>query len=158
MNYNPLNLASDIAEHHAWGIEIDNREEIFIDIQGQWSTYKLHFFWLEEANLLYMSCFSDLTHVPRLNKNLYHLLHLCNQKLWAGHFEIMFGASSIVFRHSIYLKLLDETVAFHHIEESIKMAIAEYDRFYPALHGLIRHRLLPQESLDAALLDVVGEA
>lgn len=158
MNYNPLNLASDIASSYSWGIEIDNREEIFIDINGQWCIYKIHFFWLEEANLLYISCFSDLTELKRLNKNLYELIHLCNQKLWSGHFEIMFNSASVVFRHSIYLKMLDEQAASHHIEESIKMIIAEYDRFYPALNGVLFSGLSPHASLNTALLDVVGEA
>jgi hypothetical protein len=85
------------------------------------------------------------------------LLALINEKLWLGHFDVCSDELVPMFRHTVLLRGAGG-VSPEQLEDLVDIAISECERFYPAFQFLLWGGRKPDQAIEAALLDTVGEA
>ena len=62
-----------------------------------------------------------------------------------------------MFRHTLLLRGAGPA-SVEQLEDLVDIAVSESDRYYPAFQFVIWGGKTPKEALDAALIEVVGEA
>jgi hypothetical protein len=154
---NPLDLVEEIVSAHDWPFDRCSTDEMVVDITGQWCNYHLHFAWLEDLSAMHFSCALDMR-VPRAKRTpVAELLCMVNEKLWLGHFDVAEEDGMPIFRHTTLLRgAAGPTV--EQLEDLVDIAITECERFYPAFQFVTWGGKSPKQSIEAALLDTVGEA
>jgi hypothetical protein len=154
---NPLDLVEEIVSAHDWPFDRCSTDEMVVDITGQWCNYHLHFAWLEDLSAMHFSCALDMR-VPRAKRSpVAELLCMVNEKLWLGHFDVAEEDGMPIFRHTTLLRgAAGPTV--EQLEDLVDIAITECERFYPAFQFVTWGGKSPKQSIEAALLDTVGEA
>jgi len=154
--HNPLDLVEEIVAAHDWAFD-RNDDEIFVEIPGKWSDYRLYFSWNEEMSVLQFSSAIALK-VPRERRAAVNeLLALTNEKMWLGHFDIASDEGLPLFRHAIPLRGMSGA-SVELIEDLVDIALNECERFYPALQYVVWAGKSPSEAVAAACLETVGEA
>jgi hypothetical protein len=88
---------------------------------------------------------------------LFELLAKANEKLWIGHFGMDSDDGMPLFRQSVLLRGAPGASA-ESLEDMIDIAITECERFYPAFQFVLWGGKTPEEALQAAMLECVGEA
>ena len=156
-NFDPLSVATGIAEDSFWNWERLHPDELAIDIPGQWGEYRFHLCWQAESCLFYLACFLDLKVPEPLPVGIYELLALVNRRLWMGHFDLIDG-QWIVFRYALPLSGKKPKDISSQIETLMDNVIGECETFYPVFGNLLTHGALPQDALQMGLIDTFGEA
>ena len=82
---------------------------------------------------------------------------LLNEKLWLGHFDLSSEDGMPMFRHTLLLRGAGPA-SVEQLEDLVDISVSESDRYYPAFQFVIWGGKTPKEALDAALIEVVGEA
>ena len=90
-------------------------------------------------------------------KPIYALLAAINEKLWLGHFDLSSEDGMPMFRHTLLLRGA-RPASVEQLEDLVDISVSESDRYYPAFQFVIWGGKTPKEALDAALIEVVGEA
>ena len=89
--------------------------------------------------------------------HVHHLLALINEKLWLGHFDLSSEDGTPMFRHTLLLRGAGPA-SVEQLEDLVDVSISESDRYYPAFQFVIWGGKTATEALNAALIDVAGEA
>lgn len=155
--FDPLGVATQIADEAMWNWERLRPDELIIDVPGHWGEYRFHLNWQEESHLFYLACFLDLKVPDILPEGIYELLVLVNRRLWMGHFDFV-EDQWIVFRYSLLMKSKETNDILPQVEELIDTIIGECETFYPVFGTLLTHDIPPEEALQMGLIDTVGEA
>jgi len=150
-NFDPLSVATQIAEDSLWNWERLRPDELIIDIPGHWGEYRFHLCWQAESHLFYLACFLDLKVPEPLPLGIYELLTLIKN------FDLV-DDQWIVFRYSLLLQGKKSKEVTPQIEELMETIIGECETFYPVFGTLLTHGTLPQDALQMGLIDTVGEA
>ena len=132
-------------------------QELLIVTPGQWAQYRLHCFWQMDLQALHTAALMDLTIPAEKITQINALMCLINSRLWIGHFEFSDEGTAPVFRHGHLLRG-QGSIAPEQVEDLIEVAIGECDRFYPAFQITLLTDQSPEEALQAALIETVGEA
>lgn len=156
-NFDPLNVAAEIADESLWSWERLRPDELVIDIPGHWGEYRFHLCWQAESHLFYLACFLDLKVPESLPVGIYELLMLINRRLWMGHFDLV-EDQWIVFRYALSLQNHKPKTVIPYIEELMDTIIGECETFYPVFGTLLTHDTPPRDALQIGLIDTVGEA
>lgn len=151
----PLDMLEDMASANEWRVERATSEEIFIQYQGPWEGYKLHFYWQSRLSILRVCCAIDWeldsSRWPAIND----MLNRINERLWLGHFYLSEEGHPI-FRYTLILSGT-EGITPEQLEDIVETAIGECDRIYPAFHFICDGKS-PSEAIKSAIFDVAGEA
>lgn len=155
---NPLDLVEEILQANEWHFERNNENELTVDIPGRWSSYNLYFLWQEEFGAMQMCCQFDFRLSDDQTAAMAELLMRINEKLWLGHFELPSRDRRPVFRHTAMLRGVQGGASVELIEDLVDVALAECERFYPALRMVVLDGKCANDALSAAILDPIGEA
>ena len=154
---NPLELLVEIVGANDWAYERSNSDELAVEINGRWCNYRLFFIWQAEIGALHFSCVFETRIHQESFKPVYALLAAINEKLWLGHFDLSSEDGMPMFRHTLLLRGAGPA-SVEQLEDLVDISVSESDRYYPAFQFVIWGGKTPKEALDAALIEVVGEA
>jgi hypothetical protein len=152
-----LDVLERIADDRGWFLERQDNGDLFMQTEGSWCSYSIHFTWNAEYQSLHINCCMDMRLPVEKRNEVNALLADINAKLWIGHFSI--GQESLMptYRHTL-LMLGAEAIKSLEIENIIETALGECDRFYPAFQFVVWGGKSAREAMDCALLECVGEA
>lgn len=153
---NPIDLVERVATGKDWSCERRSVEEVAVEVPGRWCDYGLYFAWSEELGALHFSCAFDMRIDAQRQAQVYELLAHLNERLWLGHFAIWMDEGIPMFRHTV--QVTDLAAARLVLEDLIAIAVAECERFYPAFQFVIWGGKSARDAIQAAMLDVMGEA
>jgi hypothetical protein len=154
---NPIDLIERIAGAHGWSFERGGDDEMSIEINGQWSDYRLFFSWLHDLRAIHFACAFELNVPDHRRSAINELLVRINERMAVGHFDLWADRGLPVFRQSTLLRGVD-AVSVEQVEDLIEIALAECERFYPAFQYVVWGGKAPADAVDAALIETVGEA
>ncbi|MFT8247033.1 YbjN domain-containing protein [Roseomonas sp. BN140053] len=154
---NPLDVVEQIISANEWAFDRRSPREMAAEAPGKWCDYGLHFAWSSEISAMHFTCAFDMKVPPERRAKLFELLALANEKLWMGHFGLEGEDGLPVFRHAVLLRGAPGASA-ESLEDMVDIAITECERFFPAFQFVLWGGRSPQDALQAAMLDCVGEA
>ena len=154
---NPLELLVEIVGANDWPHERTGLNELAVEINGRWCSYRLFFLWQEEMGALHFSCVFETRVDIQSYSRVHHLLALINEKLWLGHFDLSSEDGTPMFRHTLLLRGAGPA-SVEQLEDLVDVSVSESDRYYPAFQFVIWGGKTANEALNAALIDVAGEA
>jgi hypothetical protein len=154
---NPLDLVENLIDRNDWSFDRQGNNELTVGVEGSWCQYHLWFSWRADIRSIHFSCAYDIK-IPEKNyAGIYELLALMNERMFIGHFDTWREEGLIMFRHALLLNkngdLDDEQV-----ETLVETGMKELERFYPAIQFCIWGGKTPQDAIDAAMLETMGEA
>tara|TARA_A100000171_G_C2113568_1_gene136441 strand:- start:121 stop:627 length:507 start_codon:yes stop_codon:yes gene_type:complete len=154
---NPLDTIEEMIAAQEWPYHRLSHDEILLEIAGRWHDYRVSFFWNEDSEVLgIISSLEMPVPAERYNDTVF-LLHLINQRLGLGHFELSPEENNLVFRYA-YLMAGLKSLKSESFEELLEIVISECERFYPAFQFTVLGNKKPEEALSVTLLDTQGEA
>ena len=154
---NPLELLVEIVGANDWPHERTGLNELAVEINGRWCNYRLFFLWQEEMGALHFSCVFETRVDIQSHADVHQLLALINEKLWLGHFDLSSDDGTPMFRHTLLLRGAGPA-SVEQLEDLVDVSVSESDRYYPAFQFVIWGGKTANEAMNAALIDVVGEA
>ena len=152
----PLDLVEQVVRDQGWHCRRVHDDEMAAEYRGKWCNYSLHFAWSNEVSAFHFTCAFDVPIPEQKRQSVYRLLALVNDKLWLGHFIIWQEERIPMYRHSLPLR--GSYISPEQIEDVLDISLSECERFYPTFHYVIWGNKLPEEALNAAIIDPVGEA
>lgn len=154
---NPLDVLEQIVSANEWAFERRSDGEMAAEAPGKWCDYGLYFSWSAEISAMHFSCAFDVKVPDQRRGPLFELLALANERLWIGHFGLESDEGVPVFRHAVLLRGAPGASA-ESLEDMVDIAITECERFFPAFQFVLWGGKAPNDALEAAMLDCVGEA
>jgi hypothetical protein len=154
---NPMELIEQVAGAQGWTVERSGDDEVAIEIVGRWTDYRLFFSWIDDLCAIHFACAFELT-VPDHRRTAFNeLLARINEQLAVGHFDLWADRGLPVFRHTMLLRGAS-AASVEQIEDLVEIGLIESERFYPAFHYVVWGGKTPEEAVNAALIETVGEA
>ena len=154
---NPLDLMEQLATTHDWLFERTSDQDLAIEVRGHWCDYRIFATWHEDARALLFACAFDMRIPDFRRRDVGDLLIRINEKLLIGHFDLWMEDGIPVFRHAVLLRGM-QGASVEQIEDITDIALAESERFYPAIQFVLWGGKSPAEAIEAAILETVGEA
>ena len=154
---NPLAVLEELVDANEWRFDRNSAEEMVVELTGRWCDYRLYFVWQEDLSAISFSCIVDLRVPPHRRASFLELLGVVNEKLWLGHFDLCVDEPVPMFRHTILLRGLGG-IAVEQLEDLVDIAVTECERFYPAFQFVLWGGKSPEQAVEAAMLETVGEA
>ncbi|MBB4210894.1 hypothetical protein EV659_103339 [Rhodothalassium salexigens DSM 2132] len=151
---NPVDTVEEVAQVNDWTFDRDD-DELTAVLPGSFCDYQLRCLWREEGRALQIANLFDLKVPEAKRPAVYEAIGRLNERLWLGHFEMWAEEGLIMFRHAA---VVDGAIGQTHVELLIETAHAECERYYPVFQFILWSGKTAQEAIDAALLDVIGEA
>lgn len=154
---NPLDLVEQVIIDRDWAYDRPTDEELVAEVTSSWCNYRIWYSWQADQGALMFSCMFE-TKLPRAARSkVYPLLSMVNEKLWAGHFDLMSEDNAVAFRHTMLLRG-GCVVSTEQLEDLIDIAIQECERFFPAFQALVWGNKTAEQALEVAIFETVGEA
>ncbi len=154
---NPIELVEQIAGAQGWPFERGSDDEVTMEMSGRWTDYRVFFSWIDDLCALHFACAFELT-VPDHRRSAFNdTLAKVNEQLAVGHFDLWADRGLPVFRHAVLLRGVS-SVSVEQIEDLVEIGMLECERFYPAFHYVVWGGKTPEEAVDAAMIETVGEA
>jgi hypothetical protein len=153
----PIDMLAALFEARGWECLVISDEEMTGEVKGSWATYQLRAIWRSADNVLQFLCLPEIRVTDDKRQRAYELLSLVNEQMWLGHFDIWSNGDVLLYRHGALLGD-DGMLSLDQAQALVETAIDECDRFYPAFQFVLWGDKSPREALDAAMVDVGGEA
>lgn len=154
---NPLDLIENLIDKNDWSFDRPGKNELTVGVDGNWCQYHLWFSWRADIRAIHFSCAYDLKIPDRRNQAIYELLALMNERMFVGHIDTWREEGLIMYRHALLLNkncdLEDEQV-----QTLVDMGMQELEKFYPAIQFCVWGGKSPEEAIEAAMLETMGEA
>lgn len=132
-------------------------DELVLSVAGQCASYRLFLTWQDEFEALQIIC-QFPTHLKTNDEvAMARLLMAVNAQLWLGHFELS-DDGTMQFRYTTLLRAPLPGHGVDHMNDLFKLAVAECDRFYPAVKLLCDDVMTPRDALAFAMQDTAGES
>jgi len=152
---NPLDILEIIARQNEWPYERANDDEITVAVSGQWCDFHIRYFWIEDENLLQAAGMMDMRVPDSKIAKILATINLVNEKLAMGHFAIWTEDSSLMFRHS---NMVGPDAAAGICEKVTAAILLESNKYYPVFQFVLWADQSPEEAIQSAMLETVGEA
>jgi hypothetical protein len=154
---NPLDFIEEMVLEQDRPVHRHSDTEMTVDVRGHWCTYHLFFVWQPNVNAVFFSCHFDVRVSENRRCEIYELVGRANERMWIGHFDFLSDDATPIFRHTLSLHGLREP-NMELYEDLIDTALAECERFYPALHLLLWGGKSIEEALSISFMETAGEA
>lgn len=154
-SYNPLDAIEAVLTTYNLDFARMDEDELVLSVAGQCTSYRLFLTWQDEFGALQVICQFPTEMVPTYEPALARLLMAANAQLWLGHFECA-EDRTLQFRYTTLLPHKERDEGVDQMNELFKLAVAECDRFYPALKMLCDHTDVPLSTLAFAMQDTAG--
>ena len=154
---NPLDVVEHLAEMSEWTMERPGEDEVTIAISATWCEVALSLTWMEDLEVLHVSCPLDLKVVRKRRAAVTELLAMVNARMWVGHFDFWEADGTLVYRSSLPLP---EGASFTTSQSVmlVESAVDAIERFYQAFQFVVWAGQSPSEALDQALFETAGSA
>ena len=153
----PVEMLAALFEARGWDCELVGDDELAGEVPGSWTRYQLRAIWRSADNVLQFLCLPDIRVTDEKRASAYELLSLVNEQMWLGHFDIWSNGDVLLYRHGVLLGD-DGLLSIAQAQALVESAIEECDRFYPAFQFVLWGDKSPRAALDAAMVDIGGEA
>ena len=155
----PLDMLEWQFEQRGWQAHRHGDEELVSDVTGGWCNYEVRALWREDEQVLQFIAVADIRVPDDKRGAIYETIGRINEQLWMGHFELWSADGAILFRHAVLLGGGDDAeLSLAQADELVDAALTECERFYPVFQFVLMAGKSPVEALEAAMLDVAGEA
>lgn len=155
---NPLDLLEECLDSEEFVTYRIAPEELVLDFQAEWCSYRIHFVWIEEVTILQIHSTFDLEVGEDANLGeVYKLLTLLNERVMVGHFELPEDTNAITYRNSVLVRICSHQ-GIEYLEDLLSIAVSECERFYPAFQFVILAHKTADEATSITMIDTVGEA
>lgn len=155
--HHPVDIVEQVIATNELPFERCGEDDLAAEYSGRWCAYQLWFAYRPDICGLHFSCAFDMR-VPReMRERIFPLLAMINERLWIGHFDLWLEEGQPTFRHAMLFPggLLPSG---GQIEDLIRTAVTECERFYPAFQHVIWAGKTPLEAVEAAVFETAGEA
>lgn len=153
----PLDVVERIAEEEGWDFKRHTDNEIIISVLGNWCNYSMSFIWNDEVQAMHFACMFDIRVRPKDKGQIYELLAMINEEIWLGHFGLWHEDGLLMFRHTILFRDAAGP-SYEQVEDIVKVAIDECNRFYPAFQHVIWNGRSAEDAISLSMIDCVGNA
>jgi hypothetical protein len=156
-SHHPVDIVEQVIATNELPFERCGDDDLAAEYSGRWCAYQLWFAYRPDIAGLHFSCAFDMR-VPReMRERIFPLLAMINERLWIGHFDLWLEEGQPTFRHAMLFPngLLPSG---DQIEDLIRTAVTECERFYPAFQHVIWAGKSPVEAVEAAVFETAGEA
>lgn len=153
----PLDIVEHVVSAENYPYERTHDDEVHFCARGDWGDHAVWFGWSEPTETLHICVALDVTIPDTRRRELCELLALLNERLWMGHFDLWSDDDALVYRHALALPG-GGSPDHAQIAAMIASALEAGERFYPAVHMLLREGRSPLDSVAAALFETAGEA
>ena len=154
---NPLDMVEMLAGRNEWPYERSNDEEITVAVSGEWCDFHIRYFWVEEDKLLQAAGMLDMRVPENKKAQVLETINLVNERLAMGHFAIWTEDNTLIFRHSNMVNTEQDATA-QTCEKITDAILTESNKYYPVFQFVLWGGKNPEEAIQAALLDTVGQA
>ncbi len=153
----PIDVIEQMILAREWVFDRNSDHELAARVPGRWCDYNLFFAWNEDLAAMHFSCAFDMR-IPFEKRIASHdLIQRINGTLWLGHFCLWPDEGQPVFRHVLPLRG-SKGPAPEQIDDLLSAGVEECERFFPAFQFVVWGGKSPQDAIDAAMIDTVGEA
>lgn len=156
--FNPLDNVEDILSRQKWNYSRTNRDELFMEMQGQHGVYRMMFMWNNASETLQFCCEYDIRLADFQYNHACQIINEINYAIWVGHFHISPESMVPCFRHTQLFKGMDFGSGADHLEDLIRIAMQECDFHYPALLMLASEHTHDEDQLAFALMPTQGQS
>lgn len=153
----PVDLLGALFRARGWKSANISGDEICAEVQGNWTKYQLRAAQYPKDNVMQFFCLPDVRIGSDKIAAFRELISLINETMWLGHFDLWSKGGVLVYRHCVMLNDMG-LVGLDQVQMMVEHALADCDLYYPAFQFLLWSDRTPQEALDHALVDPVGEA
>lgn len=154
---NPLDLVEQVIMDRDWAFDRPGDDELVAEVTSSWCNYRLWFTWQSDVQALIFSC-SFETKMPKAGRSkIYPLLAVVNERLWLGHFDINSEEGVVAYRHALLMRG-GNAASYEQLEDLLDVALSDCERFYPAFQSVVWGNKTPEEALELAIFDTMGEA
>jgi hypothetical protein len=154
---NPLDLVEQVIIDRDLAYDRPADEELVAEVTSAWCNYRIWFAWQADQSALIFSCAFETKLPKTMRAKMYPLLAMVNEKLWIGHFDLMSEDNTVAFRHAMLMRG-GCVASTEQVEDLVDIAVQECERFFPAYQALIWGNKSPEEALQVAIFETVGEA
>lgn len=154
---NPLDTLEFIVSQNEWPYERLGNEEIVAAITGKWCDFHMRYLWVAEKNILQCAGQMDVRVLDKKRGEIFELITLLNERIDMGHFTIWSDDNSIMFRHSLVPATNAADIASS-CDLVTRTIVAEIDRYFPVFQFVLWGGKTPEEAIEAAMLETVGNA
>lgn len=154
---NPIDLVEELTMANEWSYDRGGSDEMVVEIPGRFCDYRVFVMWNNDVQALHVSCAFEAKIPAGKRRDIHDLLAILNERLWLGHFDITADDGMPMFRHTLPLRGQREASA-EQIEDLLDTALTECERFYPAFQFVIWGGRSAKDAIEAAIIDVMGEA
>jgi hypothetical protein len=155
---NPLDSVEDILSTQDWVFSRPNDDELSVTVSGRHGQYYMTFIWQEEYSAMQFFCELDMTVPAERREAMASAMQTINSRLWLGHFIVQEQNNVPSFRHTSLFRGCTHTSGTEHVEDLVEIAMAECERYYPALHLLCTTQGTETSLFNLALADPAGES
>ena len=153
---NPVDTVETIASSNDWAFDRSGDHEITISVDGRWTDYHVSYTWMADLEALHIACAFDLKVQETRVREAGELVARINEQLWVGHFDMWAKEGVIIFRQALPLAGADASE--RQCEALLEFAVEACERYFQAFQFVVWAGKTPEEALDAALFETVGEA
>ena len=154
---NPIDVLEELVDANEWRFDRNSAEEMVVELTGRWCDYRLYFVWQEDLSAISFSCIVDLRVPAHRRASFLELLGVVNEKLWLGHFDVTSDEGMPMFRHTVPFRGV-RGASVEQLEDLVDAAFTECERFFPAFQFVLWGGKTPEQAVEAAMLETVGEA
>lgn len=154
---NPLDSLELLISEQEWPYERLGNEEIVAGINGEWCDFHMRYIWLAERNILKTVAQLDLRVLDSKRPDVLELIAQINDRIDLGHFGVWVDDNTVLFSHSLVLST-DTADVVSTCDLVTKSVIMEIDRYYPVFQFVIWGGKSPEDAIEAAMLETVGNA
>ncbi len=152
---NPLDVFERIAVAEHYEYERVNKDEIHINVPGQWTDHNISLTWNAASESVQLFLIFEGRLPGGRTDDICLLMSLINERLAAGHFDFWNKNKAMVYRNAQSLRggaVLKTEQAL----DMVALALDAAERGYPACQYVIWAGKSPEDALTSALVDLAA--
>lgn len=153
----PIDIVENIAAHHDWDFDRIGDDQIAMAVEGQWRTYSLTLAWSGYEETLRLVCSFEMDPPQDKLMKLYELLNQMNDQCWTGGFTYWADHKLMLYRYGLLLTG-GQAASAEQIDAMIQTAVANSERYYPAIQLATWADRTPQQAMQVAIAEAYGRA
>ncbi|MGR3759996.1 YbjN domain-containing protein [Roseobacteraceae bacterium NS-SX3] len=153
----PIDIVENLASHHDWDFDRVADDQIAMAVEGQWRTYSLTLAWSHYEETLRMVCSFEMEPPKDQLPQVYELLNKMNDQCWAGAFTFWPDHKLMLYRYGLVLAG-GQMASPEQLSSLIKTAVANCERYYPAIQLVVWGNRSADEALQVAIAEAYGRA
>lgn len=152
---NPVDMVEQVANINEWDFERCGDDEISILVGGVWADYSVSFSWMENFEMLHLSCAFDMKVPESKSAEIAKLQSMVNEQLLIGHFDIWHKDGTAMFRQALMLNGGAEPNG-EQLKYLMTSALDACERYYQAFQFVLWAGHSASDALSAVMFETRG--